>query len=241
MAVPPTPGEGMGKDESKRSFLQGFGEGLRQAWIEIGRLASRGLTSQELAIMAKSKVAVLYHEVEAMGARIDRDGGFPGEAASPRVRIEHRGTYLVRESKPEAVFEYLRGLVGSGARGLCISRIHPDDVARRHALGDIEYVWLSRSEGKPSDVTRAEPTELVKLASAIVKFLEVGSDAAVALEGLEYLASLNGFPSVLRFVQTLNEKVLVNESRLLVTVNPEAMKAQEYTLLATETAGEIEA
>ena len=63
----------------------------------------------------------------------------------------------------------------------------------------------------------------------------------IALEGLEYLASLNGFPSVLRFVQTLNEKVLVNESFLLVTVNPDAMKAQEYTLLATETAGEIEA
>ena len=231
----------MGKEESKRAFLRGFEDGLRQGWIEIGRLAAKGLTSQELAMMAKSKVAVLYHEVEAMADRIAKEGAIPGEGASPPVRIDQRGTYLVREAKPETVFEHLRRLVGAGARGLCISRIHPDDVAKRYALGDIEYVWLSRSEGKRSDVTRAEPTELVKLASAIVKFLEVGSDAAVALEGLEYLASLNGFPSVLRFVQTLNEKIVVHDGHLLVTVNPDAMKAQEYTLLATETAGEFAA
>ncbi len=231
----------MGRDEAKRAFLRGFEEGLRRAWAEITRLAARGLTSQELAIMAKSKVAVLYHEVEAMAARIDQEGSIPGGDAPPPVRIDRRGTYLVREAKPEAIFEQLRHLVASGARGLCISRIHPDDVARRFALGDIEYVWLSRSEGKPSDVTRAEPTELVKLASAVVKFLEASGNGAVALEGLEYLASLNGFPSVLRFVQTLNEKVVVNDAHLLVAVNPDAMKAQEYTLLATETAGEIEA
>lgn len=231
----------MGKDESKRAFLRGYEEGLHQAWVEIGHLASKGLTSQELAMMAKSKVAVLYHELETMSDRIDAEGAIPGEGASPPVRIDQRGTYLVREGKPEVVFEYLRRLVGAGARGLCISRIHPDDVAKRYVLGEIEYVWLSRSEGKPSDVTRAEPTELVKLASAIVKFLEAEGNAAVALEGVEYLASLNGFPSVLRFLQTLNEKVLVNDSHLLVTVNPDAMKAQEYKLLATETAGEIEA
>lgn len=231
----------MGKDESKRAYLRGYEAGLHQAWVEIGRLASKGLTSQELSMMAKSKVAVLYHEVEAMSDRIDQEGGVPGAGASPPVRIDQRGTYLVRETKPETVFEYLRLLVGGGARGLCISRIHPDDVAKRHALGDVEYVWLSRSEDKPSDITRAEPTELVKLASAIVKFLEAERNAAVALEGFEYLSSLNGFGSVLRFVQTLNEKVLVNDSYLLVTVNPDAMKAQEYKLLATETAGEIEA
>jgi len=229
----------MGRDEAKRAFLGGFEEGLRRAWAEISRLAARGLTSQELAIMAKSKVAVLYHEVEAMAARIDQEGSIPGRDPPPPARIDRRGTYLVSEAKPEAVFEHLRHLIASGARGLCISRIHPEDVARRFALGDIEYVWLSRSEGKPADVTRAEPTELVKLASAVVKFLEAGRNAAIALEGIEYLASLNGFPSVLRFVQTLNEKVVVNDAHLLVTVNPEALKAQEYTLLATETAGEI--
>jgi len=229
----------MGRDEAKRAFLGGFEEGLRRAWTEISRLAARGLTSQELAIMAKSKVAVLYHEVEAMAARIDQGGSIPGEDAPLPARIDRRGTYLVPEAKPEAVFGELRRLVASGARGLCISRIHPDDIARRFALGDIEYVWLSRSEGKGSGVARAEPTELVKLATATVKFLEAGGVGAVALEGIEYLASLNGFPSVLRFVQTLNEKVVVNDGRLLVAVNPGAMKAQEYTLLATETAGEI--
>ena len=62
---------------------------------------------------------------------------------------------------------------------------------------------------------------------------------AVVVEGLEYLVSLNGFSSVLRFVQTLNEKVVVNDSYLLISANADAMKEQEYNVLAKEMAGEL--
>jgi len=51
--------------------------------------------------------------------------------------------------------------------------------------------------------------------------------------------SLNGFSSVLRFVQTLNEKVVVNDSYLLISANADAMKEQEYNVLAKEMAGEL--
>ena len=61
----------------------------------------------------------------------------------------------------------------------------------------------------------------------------------MVVEGLEYLVSLNGFSSVLRFVQTLNEKVVVNDSYLLISANADAMKEQEYNVLAKEMAGEL--
>src|SRR5437773_509914 len=134
---------GMGDDEKRKAFLKGFEEGLKAAWREIAALMTRGYSSTELMVFAKSKMAI------------------------------------------------------------------------------------------------AEPTALVDIASAISEFASDGGNAAVLLEGLEYLISQNGFPSVMRFLQKVNEKIVINDSYLLISANPAAMKEQEYTVLAKEVAGEV--
>lgn len=83
------------------------------------------------------------------------------------------------------------------------------------------------------------PTALVDIASAIAEFSADGKNAAVLLEGVEYMIGQNGFPSFLRFLQKVNEKIVVNDSYLLISANPAAMREQEYKLLAREMIGEI--
>ena len=58
----------MGEDELRKAFLKGYEEGLKAAWREIGLLTTRGYSSTELSVMAKSKMAVLYRDVESMAA-----------------------------------------------------------------------------------------------------------------------------------------------------------------------------
>ena len=223
-------------ERDRKSFLEGYEEGLRAAWAETIKLASRGYSSTELSIMAKTRLAVIHRDVETMASRLAE--GLPSEGGGGE--ISERGSYLVNEEKADAVFNQLRTLVDGGARGLLISRAHPADVLRRFKLRDVESIWLSRTPGKArGDVAVADPTDLVTLAGAIIKFLESGGNAAIAMEGLEYLVTVNGFSSVLRFVQTLNEKAVVNDSYLLVSANADAMKDQEYKLLAKEMAGEL--
>src|SRR6266571_9527153 len=65
----------MGDDEKRKAFLKGFEEGLKSAWREIGALTTRGYSSTELMVMAKSKMAVLYRDVERMEARILEEEG----------------------------------------------------------------------------------------------------------------------------------------------------------------------
>ena len=223
--------------DRKKAFLQGFEAGLRAAWNEAIKLASRGYSSTELGVMAKTKLATIHRDVEAMAAKLDEGGASTEEAGE----ISARGSYLVNEEKAEAVYGHFRGLLAAGARGLAISRAHPADVGKRFQLGGIEAIWLSRTadRSKAKDIAVADPANLVGLAGAVIAFLEAGGNAAVVLEGLEYLVSLNGFSSVLRFVQTLNEKVVLNDSVLLITANADAMKEQEYRLLAKEMTGEL--
>ncbi len=225
--------------DRKKAWLEGYEAGLRAAWNEAIKLASRGFSSTELGVMAKTKLATINRDVEAMARRLEEEGGPapPGEAGE----VADRGAYLVNEEKAEAVYGHFRGLLEAGARGLAISRAHPADVAKRFQLGGIEAIWLSRTadRSKAKDLAVADPGNLVSLAGAVIAFLEAGGNAAVVLEGLEYLVSLNGFPSVLRFVQTLNEKVVLNDSVLLISANADAMKEQEYRLLAKEMTGEL--
>ncbi len=190
--------------------------------------------------MAKSKMAVLYRDVEAMGARLAEEGGGQVDVKPVEHEVGGRGAYLVREPKADRIFEIFVDMVKAGARGLCITRIHPDELRARPGYADVGFIWLSKSPGKKEKgVAVAEPTDLVEIASAISEFAADGGDAAVLLEGLEYMISQNGFASVLRFLQKVNENIVLSKSHLLISANPAAMKEQEYKLLAREVAGEI--
>ena len=76
-------------------------------------------------------------------------------------------------------------------------------------------------------------------AAASCKPENAAKNAAVLLEGLEYMISQNGFASMMRFLQKVNEKIVLNDSYLLISANPAAMKEQEYKVLAKEVAGEV--
>jgi hypothetical protein len=233
----------MGDEEKRKSFLKGYEEGLRAAWREIAALTTRGYSSTELGVMAKSKLAVLYRDLEAVEARLLEEEGIPvvhsGAVAAER-EVGRRGAYLVREAKADRVFRLFADLLRTNARGLCITRIHPDDLRSRYRIEDAGFIWLSKSGGaKARGMAIAEPSRLVDIASAISDFTGEGGNAAVLLEGLEYMISQNGFGSILRFLQKVNEKIVLSDSVLLISANPAAMKEQEYRLLAKEVAGEI--
>src|SRR5256886_15312365 len=117
-----------------------------------------------------------------------------------------RGAYLVREPKSKRVFELFADLMRDEARGLCITRIHPDDARTRYPLGDAGFIWLSKSAGKKGeDMAVAEPTALVDIASAIAEVAADGGDAGVLLEGVEDLISPNGVASPIRVLQKVKE------------------------------------
>src|SRR2546427_9190312 len=97
----------MGDDQSRKAFLKGFEEGLKSAWREIAGLMTRGYSSTELMVFAKSKMAVLYREVEAMEARLIDEEGIPvvgGGEMTARKDLRRRGADPVGE--PQAARDF---------------------------------------------------------------------------------------------------------------------------------------
>ncbi|MDQ1372554.1 MAG: hypothetical protein QG582_1472, partial [Candidatus Thermoplasmatota archaeon] len=61
-----------------------------------------------------------------------------------------------------------------------------------------------------------------------------GESGAVIIEGLEYMTTQNDFKSVLRFVQLINEQVVLDKGYLIIPVDEGTMDPKDFSLVERE-------
>ena len=234
------------EEDSARGYIKGFQEGLQEAWDEIIKLSTKGYTSRELQIMAKTKKSILYQRVQqkvdelewALGKKVSlQDVTQPLQPVQP-VQLMSGWSYVVKEERPEESFALFASLVSKGGRGLCISRTHPDTLKQKYKF-EAEALWLTKTETAQATtdargVEYVSPNNLAHLASAIREFLSKGPEGAVIIEGLEYLTTQNDFKSVLKFMQLINEQVVLDKGYLFVPVDEATMDPKDFSLIERE-------
>jgi hypothetical protein len=235
------------EEDSARGFIKGFQEGLQEAWEEIIKLSQKGYTSRELQIMAKTKRSMVFQRVQqkideferALGKKLSVPGTAPGVPQGPQVfQLLPGWSYVIKEDRPERSFALFTNLLSQGGRGLCISRTHPDQLKKKYGF-QAESLWLSKTETaqaspETSGVEYVSPNNLAHLASAIREFLAKGESGAVIIEGLEYLTTHNDFKSVLRFIQLINEQVVLDKGFLFISVDEATMDPKDFSLIERE-------
>lgn len=130
---------------------------------------------------------------------------------------------LFEQSRGDGMYAALLSQVSDGIEGLIITRTYPEDLRERYGLKRTPVIWLSSQPGHD----RVDPTNLSILEHTVVEFLKMGHDTVVAIDGLEYLISNNGSNRVLRMLYGLRDEVLMNRSRMIVTLDPGIMDTKE--------------
>jgi hypothetical protein len=143
--------------------------------------------------------------------------------------MEQGVTYLIKEPKPDDPLKIFASLVKHGARGFCITRVHPKRIRKRFELGDTPILWITTSE--VADEKCVHPSDLAKLNMAINDMLRNTENLAILLEGVEYLVTYNGFDSILRFVQVINDRIMVTNSRFIMTLDPATLDSSGLHIL----------
>lgn len=143
-------------------------------------------------------------------------------------RIKRGHSYLVKEEKPETSFELFREMLMYDTEGLCISRMHPDEIKEKYDLMDAKVFWLSNQKVLEQSIS---PTNIELLRHRIREFAEKSENGVILLEGLEYLITLNGFNLMLRCLEDINDIIIMNNSRLIIPVNPETLDGKELAWL----------
>lgn len=148
-----------------------------------------------------------------------------------RVELKKGYSYLVKESEPVKSYELFKNELLKNSKGLCFSRNHPEKIKQRYGLENVELYWLSHAH---EDKGQIDPTNLVRIMIILREFLKGIGDKVVLIDGIEYLIFRNGFTALLRFIQSLNEHIVLSDSILIVPINPRTLNGKELALLGLE-------
>jgi hypothetical protein len=153
------------------------------------------------------------------------------EAPAPRQArhpLEGGQNYLVLEAGRSAGMGAFRQLVGT-TPGLCVTGLSPARVSERVGLARTPIVWITNvTSGDRSVRPQGLDFELVH---TILKFLRENPGTAVLLDDLDYLASVNGFEAVARFLKRVANQASVAKGTLIVTAGYGTFGTEELATL----------
>ncbi|ASJ06001.1 hypothetical protein A3L08_00965 [Thermococcus pacificus] len=111
-----------------------------------------------------------------------------------------------------------------------VSRNTYDQWVKKSGVEPDKFIWLSRAELEGA----VDPGKLHVLQREILAFLETQSPASVYFEGVEYLVLYNDFPGVAKFLFSVKDAVLINNSLMLLFLPKGVLDSKQESVLARE-------
>lgn len=142
---------------------------------------------------------------------------------------------IYEDERPHRVLDRVAVLSGEH-KSLVVSRERPSNVRKQlPALAQAALVLQLTKTGEGEECLH--PGQVDAIGEQLLRHLKGGPGAVVALTGLDYLVSQNGFQPVLKLVQFLREEADQAEGHVLISINPLTLEKRELALLEGE--GEV--
>lgn len=140
-------------------------------------------------------------------------------------------SYILRTKDSKKAFKtYIKLRKENFERGMIISRQFPDRIRQRYEIENSTFLWLSREEIEES----IDPSDLDKLEFLVHEFVSSHERPLVLLDGIEYIILQNSFEDTLKFLQSLNDQIILNKATLIIPLDPAALNKKELSLLERE-------
>ncbi len=246
------------KDE-KRRFIEGFREGLNIAFSEVEKMLSRGFTSTELKMMIGSKKTTLYKELDRKMKELGlEEGGEARVTSRPELPPLSPGDSIIFiEKSPQSSIDLFDELTQDGTNGLAIIRMNPNKFVEMISGPNVKMKWLATASKSGKKKTRSaplglamsideydgeinsddlylKPTELTGIDVEITRYLSENENGIILLTGIEYLITQNEFSKILKMIQTIQEKVVLYEGYLILSIDADSMEKKELNLIEKE-------
>lgn len=159
------------------------------------------------------------------------------KARVPLVKVEDKGKHVVHVDPGLYLCtddEACNALFASLLRqqpGLLVSRSPPNIARDSIGVDKVPVLWITKVE----NANAVHPTNLAYLLHTLITFFEDQNiPKVVLLEGIEYLVLENGFPAIFKFLTTLKDYALLNNSIVLVPIESRAHNEKELNMLLRE-------
>ncbi len=146
-----------------------------------------------------------------------------------QIELKPGTLYVFQDKKADRALGLYTLMKSKDREVLVVTRLHPDRLSEDFQIPASNAFWLSNSAG-PRNIN---PQNIGILTDTLIRTYERG-EAAVILEGIEYLMLQNDFSKVLKLMSYLYESVAVNHGLLVITLDPEAFNTKELALLTKD-------
>jgi hypothetical protein len=211
-------------DEIVDKFENVIDDVAKEDSLDVDKLSKKSIEDVDGTTLTKtdSERKKLEKLIEPSAHQID-DG--------PELDVEWGGAYLILTKGSKFVLNLFGKLSKSYPNNsLSITRTHPNKLSKNLLTKDFSTFWLSKTTDKNS----IPPGNITKIAHIINEHLKTNAKSLVLLDGLEYLITNNDFPKILKFLESVHEKIVVNNGILLLPVNPATLGNTDYELLENE-------
>ena len=146
-----------------------------------------------------------------------------------KYTLEYGRNYIVADNT-DLAYDVFTDMILSGIEGLCLTRTFPDKVRKKYGLQKTPIIWLT------SESVKGERTinNLQDISILISNYVEKAEKPVILIDGLEYLASHQGFDSVYHFLQAKRTQVESAGGILIIPFFKGALDQKEVKLLERE-------
>lgn len=140
-------------------------------------------------------------------------------------------SYRVESAAYSTARTIFRDRVIRGDFGLLVSREHPDIFFKEWDLEKTPVIWLSLKEENKWTIS---PEDLAKLTHMINNFIREVPVSCILFEGFEYLVIHNSFDSAMKLVYSIDDEVIQNKSRFMLSYDSRTFDRDELVILERE-------
>ncbi len=178
-------------------------------------------------VKERAEVALKEDEEEELEFVIEEE---PESSLLDETELIGGVSYLIEEERPNCAFKFFEKQYEKMCRGLIITRSNPTLIKKKYDVLGAKVLWLTN---RAKSANTIEP-RLETMIYTIEDFYEDLSEGVILFDGVEYLVSMHGFDSVLKFVRECIDGISLSQTALIIPLNPAALPSQQASMLKRE-------
>ena len=135
-----------------------------------------------------------------------------------------KGLFFINERRPRTSHSIFKERTKAGEKGLFIARYHPDDVALKEELCDVECHWLLLRERENS----VRPSDLKAIEGIIRSFFKKHNGGVALIDGVEILGLFNDFENVVELLNRAQSAADSCGGSIIVPIDDRALYPEDF-------------
>ncbi|MCX8173416.1 MAG: DnaA/Hda family protein [Thermoplasmata archaeon] len=224
--------------ETKKEILKRYAQehGITLEPAVINYIAGINLSVNELSIIlnrifALASISNMGIDLALVKEALKEHTDKYGTKGKLKYNVQKGHSYLVEETRPNIVFQIVMTMHEMGYESMIFSRISPKRITEKHEkLQKASIYWLTEKESTAETIGHS----LEKIVYAVEEKLNAHPNTVIALDGIEFLVSANGFDAVVKFIRKIVDMVAETEGMFLISLGESTLKEQETKILERE-------